>query len=200
MIFDRPVFRMLTFVSGAIAVLFVGLATTSYRFSWKIGGQETVGSKPRPMWGCAFEDGYVYVRRVTEKQIDGVVGDSIVFSVPTNRVRSFHSLFGSELDKSIWIVDATVGPNGPTEIRHYTNWVSLWLLGGAFAVLPLTRWSRSMLRQRALRSGQLCATCRYWLIGNESGICPECGTPVPAAQRAILDLAGAKIKLTDTRP
>jgi hypothetical protein len=31
-----------------------------------------------------------------------------------------------------------------------------------------------------------CARCRYWLIGNQSGICPECGTPIPDAQRERL--------------
>jgi len=29
-------------------------------------------------------------------------------------------------------------------------------------------------------SPDYCAACHYNLIGNQSGICPECGTPVPS--------------------
>lgn len=33
--------------------------------------------------------------------------------------------------------------------------------------------------------GKYCLTCDYCLTGNESGICPECGTPIPDYKRPI---------------
>ena len=52
---------------------------------------------------------------------------------------------------------------------------------GLAAILPalwLWRWRRD----RRLRSDGMphCAKCDYNLTGNVSGICPECGTPIPA--------------------
>jgi hypothetical protein len=41
------------------------------------------------------------------------------------------------------------------------------------AIRPLVRWRR----QRRERQG-LCVRCRYNLTGNQSGVCPECGTPI----------------------
>ena len=41
---------------------------------------------------------------------------------------------------------------------------------------PLTRWRR-------IKQG-LCLNCEYDVKGNESGICPECGTPIPLRQNA----------------
>ena len=55
------------------------------------------------------------------------------------------------------------------------------------ALLPLIR------RRRAVISGH-CENCRYDLTGNQSGICPECGTPTPLGIRrqrldAVSDIA-----------
>jgi hypothetical protein len=51
-------------------------------------------------------------------------------------------------------------------------------------VLTMLSWSLAMFawawfRQDA-RHRLLCSVCEYNLAGNRSGICPECGTPVPA--------------------
>ncbi len=59
-------------------------------------------------------------------------------------------------------------------------WVSPWVpvvLLGVYPCFTLTRASvRRHLRRRRGRRG-LCVTCGYNLVGNVSGICPECGTP-----------------------
>lgn len=39
-------------------------------------------------------------------------------------------------------------------------------------------------RRKMLIANQMCANCGYNLTGNESGICPECGTPTTARTRA----------------
>jgi hypothetical protein len=60
-----------------------------------------------------------------------------------------------------------------------------WSISLLFAILPLLRMAafiRSMKGQRRYRfraANKLCQTCSYNLMGNTSGVCPECGTPVP---------------------
>jgi predicted amidophosphoribosyltransferase len=46
---------------------------------------------------------------------------------------------------------------------------------------------------------RICPRCRYDLTGNESGICPECGTPTPRHVRELklAKLAPAAERLTD---
>ena len=54
----------------------------------------------------------------------------------------------------------------------------LWALTGILPMAWLWRWRRN----RHLKSDGMphCAKCDYNLTGNVSGICPECGTPIPA--------------------
>jgi hypothetical protein len=46
------------------------------------------------------------------------------------------------------------------------------------AVLPLC-WNIRRRRNIFRLANNLCLTCGYSLTGNTSGVCPECGTPVP---------------------
>ena len=59
--------------------------------------------------------------------------------------------------------------------------VPLWFLCTLTAILPAL-WLWRYRRDRRLRSDGMphCAKCDYNLTGNVSGICPECGTPIPA--------------------
>jgi hypothetical protein len=50
--------------------------------------------------------------------------------------------------------------------------------GVLFAILPLA-WTGWALKRSFRVSGGSCDKCGYSLTGNTSGICPECGTPVP---------------------
>ena len=53
-----------------------------------------------------------------------------------------------------------------------------WTLTAILPALWLWRWNR---HRRATDDGMPhCAKCDYNLTGNVSGICPECGTPIPA--------------------
>ena len=46
-----------------------------------------------------------------------------------------------------------------------------------FSARPWVPWHVFTIRQR--RGENECAVCGYNLTGNTSGVCPECGTPVP---------------------
>ena len=58
----------------------------------------------------------------------------------------------------------------------------LYLIFILTAALP-TAWLTSVLlvvrRDNRRRRTGLCLACGYSLTGNFSGVCPECGTPVP---------------------
>lgn len=49
-------------------------------------------------------------------------------------------------------------------------------------ILALALVLRKTARNSFLRDPRRCAACSYWLIGNVSGRCPDCGTIVPPAQ------------------
>ncbi|HSZ58068.1 MAG TPA: hypothetical protein VK797_20560 [Tepidisphaeraceae bacterium] len=65
----------------------------------------------------------------------------------------------------------------------HETWLALWLGWPLLISLPLTflsvlAFGRNFRRRMMYREG-LCPVCGYSLTGNTSGICPECGTPVP---------------------
>jgi hypothetical protein len=51
------------------------------------------------------------------------------------------------------------------------------------AAMTLIALLLSLIPSSSMTTGKYCPTCRYDLTGNESGICPECGTPTPKARR-----------------
>ena len=64
------------------------------------------------------------------------------------------------------------------EVMIQSPW---WPFTIILSLLPIiwlrSRWRRSRAEHRRIR-GQ-CSACGYSLTGNTSGVCPECGTPVP---------------------
>ena len=100
-------------------------------------------------------------------EADGWSGDSGLLTAPW---RPLHFAWHYEAD-----------PPGFLSGRHWSLSVPAWLPAALFAILPaiwLWRWRR---HRRATDDGMPhCAKCDYNLTGNVSGICPECGTPIPA--------------------
>jgi hypothetical protein len=69
---------------------------------------------------------------------------------------------------------------GPLGSGWYTDNVELcvpdWFLLILFSIVPVVRRARKHRRKPLGR----CGHCGYNLFGNSSGICPECGAPIPA--------------------
>lgn len=68
-------------------------------------------------------------------------------------------------------------PPTPGSIGLFVD-IRLWFLIALSSVYPLILWLiQPLIVQRRRRCSQ-CVKCSYDLTGNESGICPECGTAV----------------------
>jgi hypothetical protein len=72
---------------------------------------------------------------------------------------------------------------GTSTLEIWEVWVPIWPAAVLFSILPLA-WTRRPLARlleakRRSRVGK-CANCRYDLMGNTTGVCPECGTPTDA--------------------
>ncbi|QDV89822.1 hypothetical protein RAS2_08970 [Phycisphaerae bacterium RAS2] len=61
-------------------------------------------------------------------------------------------------------------------------------ISSLFAISFFGRVLSSYRKRLRLKRGK-CASCNYWLFGNESGICPECGAQIPDVQRGMLRVA-----------
>jgi hypothetical protein len=59
--------------------------------------------------------------------------------------------------------------------------ISLWPIFLVYAAYPVFSFLYAPMRAARLRARNLCHNCRYILVGNESGVCPECGEPLAAA-------------------
>ena len=79
------------------------------------------------------------------------------------------------------------GPSSGSGLRSPASvqfkWIGFpcWFFCPVTAILPVV-WLWRYRRDRRARSDGMphCATCDYNLTGNVSGICPECGTTIPA--------------------
>lgn len=60
-----------------------------------------------------------------------------------------------------------------------------WLLFGLFSLAPGILFIRFIRRWRRVPL-HACRRCRYDLTGNDSGVCPECGSTVPEEQRKMI--------------
>lgn len=65
-----------------------------------------------------------------------------------------------------------------TLLGYYSQLFGLIILGGAQWYLIVAVWGVAARRRREWRHIGLCRNCRYNLTGNESGVCPECGTKI----------------------
>jgi hypothetical protein len=73
--------------------------------------------------------------------------------------------------------------NGQVVFRNVR--VPLWC---ALAVVVISASTAAVIgRRKARRGATVCAKCSYDLHGNISGICPECGVPIPMKVKAVLN-------------
>ena len=87
-----------------------------------------------------------------------------------------------------WLLGVRYVSTGALDDRTRTLLVPYRVVAVAGAILPAI-WLWRYRRHRRLRSDGMphCAKCDYNLTGNISGICPECGTPVPGGAVAGSD-------------
>lgn len=79
----------------------------------------------------------------------------------------------------VWLSDWWVPPSG-----HECFAVLLLIVVSLFGFwYSVTRRIRPILEEQRRRLEGTCIACDYNLTGNVSGICPECGTPIPPSER-----------------
>ena len=76
-----------------------------------------------------------------------------------------------------------VGAFTNKQTRELLIWCPFWLLAVGFAVYPVAMVGRYLFVSEHRRRHRLCLVCGYDLTGNESGVCPECGTKTEAPAR-----------------
>jgi hypothetical protein len=62
--------------------------------------------------------------------------------------------------------------------RYHVLTVPIWLIVIGLFAYPAIAFYRGPIRRRRRRKQTRCLECGYSLVGNTSGICPECGVPV----------------------
>lgn len=103
------------------------------------------------------------------------LGHSSILAVGANILTLPGVVVGITLAFPGLIVIQCLGSLTPDEkliVLVISNGIAYGLVG-----IPVANLIASWRRRRRRRHG-LCATCRYDLIGNKSGICPECGTKI----------------------
>ena len=86
--------------------------------------------------------------------------------------RSWRYLWYAELSRIY--TTGSLEPSVGYKIVHHTIRLPMWLLAALVAIPTGLLWHRV---RRVLFDH--CQQCGYNLTGNTSGICPECGTPIP---------------------
>ncbi|MCO6438475.1 MAG: hypothetical protein J5J06_15400 [Phycisphaerae bacterium] len=70
-----------------------------------------------------------------------------------------------------------LGPGNTVPYSSRSVYAPVWFVL-AVGLLPLLLPVALEIRRRRIPPGH-CRKCRYDLTGNTSGVCPECGTPIP---------------------
>ena len=163
----RRLFTMLSAISLVLCLATAGLWVRSY---WR----ESVYANSYGYPVCSLIRG-------------GVVFSKPVPGSPRPQVTSSSCLLGFEFRRADVPIDLPQVPGEVGSAVHYYEMFSecltvpYWFLCAIAAVLPAI-WLRRYWRDRRVPSDGMprCAKCEYNLTGNVSGICPECGTAIPA--------------------
>lgn len=126
----------------------------------------------------------------------------------TNFQQKHFDFFGvSYLTRQVYIPNRTIsltGPNPPlamqaTKLQQMCRiTISLWIPFLLFIFYPLSTFLIVPFRKSYRRSKNLCSICEYQLTGNQSEVCPECGTAIvqwviPRWERIIISVLCAMI-------
>jgi hypothetical protein len=76
---------------------------------------------------------------------------------------------------AVWFPSSSSSFDQSMSRRRVTYDLPIWILLSVVAIPTLF----SFWRARKRKKPGLCQVCLYDLTGNVSGICPECGTPIP---------------------
>ncbi len=88
--------------------------------------------------------------------------------------------------------DVSLDGRPPLDALKLNAGCPLWLPFLVSAAWPFVAWLRGPVRRRVRRSRGLCAYCAYSLVGNTSGVCPECGRTIDGrSQRRVATFAEA---------
>ena len=172
----RRLFNILAAVSLVLCLATAGVWVRSYS-----PGAAYEGTRV----GCAFADGSVCAWRTTQDRFErpeppqfddpSSVGPGafLGFAYVERYSTEFVSEFADPPQPGVPIFSETI-------LTTSALTVPLWFLCTLTAILPAIWLWRYRRDRRARRDGMPhCVYCDYNLTGNVSGICPECGTPVP---------------------
>lgn len=88
-----------------------------------------------------------------------------------------------------WMVPTRFTENRGAHSTGYMTVIPCWIACMATAVLPMGVILIRIRRRHPDSKGR-CPSCNYDLTGNTSGVCPECGTPVPQSSATRSDVLG----------
>jgi hypothetical protein len=162
--------HLFTAVSVLSLVACLALAALCVRSYW-IGDTFTAFS-PNSIYSVVMEQGRIVLARDIDR------GAHPWLRAPP---RAFHTSDRPPLRR--WAVQFSY--NNRHSLYDYPRGASgnvlvfpILLLAVATAMVPAC-WLSALLWKRSRRKAGSCRRCGYNLTGNTSGVCPECGTPVP---------------------
>ena len=157
---SRPI--PMTFKKAFMLTLFrAGLGVMIFLFGWTVGGFLETGGNWIFIWIWI----YFYLARVGAWFVVGKYGAGLRGRRLIGWIIS-GTLINVAFDSSV-VFGAFAGPIGP-----------FMVLGGIILFLVPLHLIGRRASLKARFTLPLCSRCQYNLIGNLSGVCPECGTPV----------------------
>lgn len=82
---------------------------------------------------------------------------------------------------------AKMSPSRRQKLPQSYITVPVWYIALLLAAYPIRSWYREQSVRKLRNANGRCMKCAYDLFGNVSGICPECGSPIPRANGRSFD-------------